>query len=131
MEKKIESDDLYSEINKKINIYNLKYKFRLLDSDILNILKINSKNSYKLIKNYKNLNFLDEVSKYIDKHNRKPTFRVIAKLDIKDENLVKGINFEGLRVIGEPHEFANHYYENGIDEIFYQDVIASLLGEIL
>ena len=69
MEKKIESDDLYSEINKKINIYNLKYKFRLLDSDILNILKINSKNSYKLIKNYKNLNFLDEVSKYIDNHN--------------------------------------------------------------
>ena len=58
----------------------------------------------------------------------KPTFRVIAKLDIKDENLVKGINFEGLRVIGEPHEFATHYFENGIDEIFYQDVIASLLG---
>lgn len=58
----------------------------------------------------------------------KPTFRVIAKLDIKDENLVKGINYEGLRVIGHPHEFATHYYENGIDEIFYQDVIASLLG---
>ena len=58
----------------------------------------------------------------------KPTFRVVAKLDIKDENLVKGVNFEGLRVIGRPHEFANHYYKNCIDEIFYQDVIASLLG---
>ena len=58
----------------------------------------------------------------------KPTFRVVAKLDIKDENLVKGVNFEGLRVIGKPHEFANHYYKNCIDEIFYQDVIASLLG---
>ena len=29
----------------------------------------------------------------------KPAFRVIARLDIKDENLVKGINLEGLRVI--------------------------------
>ena len=58
----------------------------------------------------------------------KPAFRVIARLDIKDENLVKGINFEGLRVLGKPNEFAQHYYENGIDEIFYQDVIASLLG---
>ncbi len=58
----------------------------------------------------------------------KPRFRVIAKLDIKDKNLVKGINFEGLRVLGRPHEFASYYYENGIDEIFYQDVIASLLG---
>ena len=44
----------------------------------------------------------------------KPTFRIIAKLDIKDKNLVKGINFEGLRVVGRPHEFANYYYENGI-----------------
>ena len=58
----------------------------------------------------------------------KPGFRVIAKLDIKDKNLVKGVNFEGLRVLGRPHEFATYYYENGIDEIFYQDVIASLLG---
>ena len=58
----------------------------------------------------------------------KPAFRVIARLDIKDENLVKGINFEGLRVLGKPNEFAQHYYEHGIDEIFYQDVIASLLG---
>ena len=62
------------------------------------------------------------------KNNMKPTFRIIAKLDIKDKNLVKGVNFEGLRVVGRPHEFANYYYENGIDEIFYQDVIASLLG---
>ena len=45
----------------------------------------------------------------------KPAFRVIARLDIKDENLVKGINFEGLRVLGKPNEFAQHYYENGID----------------
>ena len=58
----------------------------------------------------------------------KPAFRVIARLDIKDENLVKGINLEGLRVIGKPHDFANYYYQNGIDEILYQDVIASLLG---
>lgn len=52
--------------------------------------------------------------------------RVIARLDIKGPNLVKGIHLEGLRVLGRPEEFAKHYYENGIDELFYQDVVASL-----
>ena len=52
--------------------------------------------------------------------------RIIAKLDIKGPNLVKGIHMEGLRVIGNPELFAKYYYENGIDEIIYQDVVASL-----
>lgn len=55
-------------------------------------------------------------------------FRIISKLDIKNENLIKGIHLEGLRVIGNPNEFAKRYYNNGIDEIFYHDAVASLYG---
>ena len=54
--------------------------------------------------------------------------RIIARLDIKGNNLVKGINLEGLRVIGQPQEFAYKYYIDGADEIFFQDVVASLYG---
>jgi cyclase len=52
--------------------------------------------------------------------------RVIPRLDIKGPNLVKGIHLEGLRVLGKPEEFARHYYEQGADELFFQDVVASL-----
>ena len=52
--------------------------------------------------------------------------RVIARLDIKGPNLVKGVHLEGLRVLGRPQDFAQYYYENGADELFYQDVVASL-----
>ena len=54
--------------------------------------------------------------------------RVIAKLDIKGPNLVKGIHLEGLRVLGRPEEFSKEYYKNGIDELIYMDVVASLYG---
>ncbi len=52
--------------------------------------------------------------------------RIIPRLDIKGPNLVKGIHLEGLRVLGKPHEFANLYYEQGADELIYQDAVASL-----
>lgn len=52
--------------------------------------------------------------------------RIIPRLDIKGPNLVKGIHLEGLRVLGKPEEFARYYYENGADELFLQDVVASL-----
>jgi cyclase len=52
--------------------------------------------------------------------------RVISRLDIKGPNLVKGIHLEGLRVLGNPEEFANIYYNEGADEIFYMDCVASL-----
>lgn len=55
-------------------------------------------------------------------------FRVIGRLDVKPPNLVKGIHLEGLRKLGEPHEFAKRYYEQGIDELCYQDIVASLYG---
>jgi imidazole glycerol-phosphate synthase subunit HisF len=52
--------------------------------------------------------------------------RIIARLDIKGPNLVKGIHLEGLRVLGKPEDFARHYYESGADEFIYADVVASL-----
>lgn len=39
--------------------------------------------------------------------------RVIPRLDIKGPNLVKGIQFEGLRVLGKPEAYAKFYYESG------------------
>ena len=54
--------------------------------------------------------------------------RIIARLDIKGPNLVKGIRLEGLRALGPVEEFARHYYENGADELIYADVVASLYG---
>jgi len=52
--------------------------------------------------------------------------RVIARLDIKGPNLVKGVHLEGLRVLGKPSVFAENYYSEGVDELMYQDVVASL-----
>ena len=52
--------------------------------------------------------------------------RIIPRLDIKGPNLVKGIHLEGLRVLGKPEEFAQYYYEEGADELIYQDTVASL-----
>ena len=54
------------------------------------------------------------------------TFRIIPRLDIKGNELVKGINLDGLRVLGKPEYFAKKYYLDGADEIFFQDVVASL-----
>lgn len=52
--------------------------------------------------------------------------RIIPRLDIKGPNLVKGIHLEGLRVLGKPEDFANSYYVQGADELFFQDIVASL-----
>lgn len=54
--------------------------------------------------------------------------RLIARLDIKGPNLIKGIHLEGLRVIGDPHLFARDYYDQGVDELLYMDIVASLYG---
>ena len=54
--------------------------------------------------------------------------RIIPRIDIKNNNLVKGIQLEGLRVMGDPSKFVNHYIKEGADEIFYQDIVASLYG---
>lgn len=54
--------------------------------------------------------------------------RLIARLDIKGANLIKGIHLEGLRVIGSPAEHAMRYYSQGVDELLYMDCVASLYG---
>ncbi len=52
--------------------------------------------------------------------------RIIPRLDVKRANVVKGINFEGLRVVGKPDVFAKKYYDQGADELLYIDIVASL-----
>jgi cyclase len=54
--------------------------------------------------------------------------RLIARLDIKGPNLIKGIHLEGLRVMGSPNEHALRYYIQGADELIYMDCVASLYG---
>ncbi|EAQ36395.1 hypothetical protein NB311A_20696 [Nitrobacter sp. Nb-311A] len=54
--------------------------------------------------------------------------RLIARLDVKGPNLIKGVHLEGLRVIGDPQEYARRYYEQGADELIYIDIVASLYG---
>lgn len=55
-------------------------------------------------------------------------FRLIARLDVKGPTLIKGVHLEGLRKVGDPQDFARRYYAEGIDEIIYMDVVASLYG---
>lgn len=52
--------------------------------------------------------------------------RIIAKLDVKPPQVVKPVHFEGLRKIGSPADLAFKYYEQGVDEIFYVDIVSSL-----
>ena len=54
--------------------------------------------------------------------------RIIARLDIKSNKLIKGIHLEGLRVVGDPSIYAEKYYNEGIDELIFMDSVASLYG---
>ena len=54
--------------------------------------------------------------------------RIISRLDIKNNSLVKGVQLEGLRVLGDPKVFAEKYFNDEADEIHYQDIVASLYG---
>jgi cyclase len=54
--------------------------------------------------------------------------RIIACLDVRNGQVVKGINFEGLRGAGDPAELAGRYDEEGIDEIVILDVTATIEG---
>jgi len=58
----------------------------------------------------------------------KNSIRIISILEIKNGLLIKGINLEGLRILGEARNFSKYYYESGIDEICYIDNVASLYG---
>lgn len=52
--------------------------------------------------------------------------RLIARLDVKNDYVIKGIHLEGLRKIGDPVELGKKYYREGIDEIIFMDAVASL-----
>jgi len=54
--------------------------------------------------------------------------RIIVCLDVKDGRVVKGINFEGLRDVGDPVELARRYESEGADEIVFLDISASAEG---
>lgn len=54
--------------------------------------------------------------------------RLIARLDVKGSNLIKGVHLEGLRIVGDPNVHAQRYYEQGADELIYMDCVASLYG---
>ncbi len=53
-------------------------------------------------------------------------FRLIPRLEVKSNNLIKGIQMEGLRIVGNPVSFLKNYCSEGADEIFYDDIVASL-----
>jgi cyclase len=52
--------------------------------------------------------------------------RLIAKLEIKGNNIVKPIHFEGLKIVGSPLKISKQYYDDGIDELLLIDIVASL-----
>jgi cyclase len=52
--------------------------------------------------------------------------RVIARLDVKNDHVIKGIHLEGLRKVGDPNILAKKYYDDGVDEIVFMDAVASL-----
>jgi len=54
--------------------------------------------------------------------------RVIACLDVRNGSVVKGINFEELRMAGDPAALARRYNSEGIDEVVVLDVTATIEG---
>lgn len=52
--------------------------------------------------------------------------RIIACLDIKDGRTVKGINFEEIKDAGDPIELAQRYVKEGVDELVFLDITATL-----
>ena len=56
------------------------------------------------------------------------TKRIIPCLDVKDGKVVKGINFVGLKEVGDPVELAKKYYVQGADELVFLDITATHEG---
>ncbi|MBP3853136.1 MAG: imidazole glycerol phosphate synthase subunit HisF [Erysipelotrichaceae bacterium] len=53
------------------------------------------------------------------------TKRIIPCLDVKDGKVVKGVNFVGLKEVGDPVQLAKEYYEQGADELVFLDITAT------
>lgn len=56
------------------------------------------------------------------------TKRIIPCLDVRDGKVVKGINFVGIKEVGDPVECAKMYNEQGADEIVFLDITATHEG---
>ncbi len=59
------------------------------------------------------------------------TKRIIPCLDVKDGQVVKGVNFQGLKQVASPIELAAYYSECGADELVFYDITASAEGRTL
>ena len=59
------------------------------------------------------------------------TKRIIPCLDVKDGRVVKGINFVGLKEVGDPVELAKSYYEQGADELVFLILLRPMNSVIL
>ena len=55
--------------------------------------------------------------------------RIIPCLDVDNGRTVKGVNFQGLRDVGDPVELAKKYQEQGADELMFLDISASHQGK--
>ena len=52
--------------------------------------------------------------------------RIISKLEIKNSFLIKGLQYEGLRKIGNPIDYSLKYFKDGVDQINIIDIVSSL-----
>ncbi|MDR2532807.1 MAG: imidazole glycerol phosphate synthase subunit HisF [Oscillospiraceae bacterium] len=57
--------------------------------------------------------------------------KVIPCLDVKDGKVVKGVNFEGIKEVGDPIEYAEFYNSQGADELVLYDISASIENRII
>lgn len=55
-------------------------------------------------------------------------FRIIARMDIRNDRLIKTVKCEGVRQVGDPQEFVSLYDADGVDEFYFNDCVASLYG---
>lgn len=56
------------------------------------------------------------------------TKRIVPCLDVRAGKVVKGINFVGIKEVGDPVELAKAYYEQGADELVFLDITATHEG---
>ena len=56
--------------------------------------------------------------------------RMLARLDVKNDHVIKGIHLEGLRKIGSPIDLAKKYYLSGADELLIMDAVAFIIAII-
>ena len=56
---------------------------------------------------------------------------IIPRLDLKGPNLIKPMYLEGLRVLGKPEDYVQHYFNHGCDEIIAHDAVEQLLDKLI